>query len=136
MFTYRTIIRLKQTDATGVLYFTEYFQLAMETFEEFLQFKGFSLRDLSASAFLMPVVHSEGDFQARFQVGERVEVALEEVVLGGSSLTLSYTLNNLSTDKEAGRVKIIHVVIDRASGLPIPIPEVLRELLILPSSVM
>ncbi len=76
MFTYQFQVRLQDTDATGVLYFPRQFQMAMEAFEEFLKHRGYSLRQLLESNYLMPVVHAEGDYLAPVMVGDVLEVRL------------------------------------------------------------
>ena len=60
MFTYRLKIRLYHTDATEVLFFGHQFQFAMETLEEFLTHKGFSLKSLLASPYFFSSACSRG----------------------------------------------------------------------------
>jgi YbgC/YbaW family acyl-CoA thioester hydrolase len=128
MFTHLVKIRLQSTDATGVLYFTEQLKFAMETFEEFLQFKGFSLRRLLDSSVLLPVVHSEADYTAPLHVGDEIEVKMEVEKMGNSSLTLSYRLFDLQRQIEVGKVKIVQVAVDRMTQASVPLPEVLKNL--------
>ncbi len=129
MFTYRTKIRLKDTDATGVLYFSEQFKLALEAFEEFLASQGFSLRELLNSSYLMPIVHAEADYSAPLKVGDPLEISLQVAKLGTSSITLQYALFDPDRKIPVGRVEIVHVVVDREKGISVPIPDFLRKLL-------
>lgn len=128
MFTYRTSVRLKDTDATGVLYFSEQFKFALEALEEFLREKGFSLKELIASPYLFPVVHAEGDYFAPLMVGDAVEVGMKVERVGTSSVTLHYVLRDPERGVDVGRVEMVHVVVDRASRTSVPIPDFLRAI--------
>lgn len=129
MFTYQFQVRLQDTDATGVLYFTRQFQMAIEAFEEFLKHRGYSLRQLLESNYLMPVVHAEGDYLAPVMVGDVLEVRLRVGRMGQSSLTLDYQIHDESRGSDVGKVQIVHVVVDKQTRESVPIPDFLRGLL-------
>ncbi len=129
MFNYRTRLHLKNTDATGVLYFSEQFSFAMEAFEGFLLHKGFSLKELLNSPILMPVVHAEADFMAPLRVGDEVEIKMEVEAIGTTSISLAYQLVCPVRNREVGKVKIVHVCVDRKTQAKVSVPTFLRELL-------
>jgi len=129
MFIYQTRVRLKDTDATGVLYFSEQFKFAMEAFEEFLKRRGYSLRELMATPFLIPVVHAEADYFEPLVVGDALEIAMEVAKIGSSSITIKYTFFDPAKRIEVGKVQIVHVVIDKETKRPVPIPSFLRSVL-------
>lgn len=129
MFTHRTKLHLKDTDATGVLYFSEQFSLVMQAFESYLESKFFSLKQLLNSSIQFPVVHAEGDYFAPLQVGDEVEIKMAIEAIGTSSVTFVYQLVCLHRQKEVGRVKIVHVSVDRKTALAVPLPDFLRTLL-------
>ncbi len=129
MFTYLTQVRLKDTDATGVLYFSEQFKFALETFEEFLKERGFGWRELMASAYLLPVVHAEADYLAPMRVGDALEVSLKVAKIGSSSMTLQYHFRSPERKIEVGRAEIVHVVVDKETRASVPIPDFLRAIL-------
>jgi YbgC/YbaW family acyl-CoA thioester hydrolase len=129
MFLYRTRVRLKDADATGVLYFSEQFGMALEAFEEFIKERGFSLRQLLGSPYLMPVVHAEGDYLAPVMVDDELEISLKVLKLGISSITLQCTFHDPERKIDVGRVEIVHVVVDREKRTSVPIPDFLRTLL-------
>jgi YbgC/YbaW family acyl-CoA thioester hydrolase len=128
MLIYRTQVKLRDTDATGVLYFTEQFRMASEAFEEFLKEKGLILRELIASDYLMPVVHAEADYFKPLKVGEGLEIQLKIAQVGTSSMTLQCNFFSLEQKIEVGRVQIVHVVIDREKKTSVPIPDFLRKI--------
>ena len=129
MFLYRTQVRLKDTDATGVLYFTEQFRMALEAFEEFLKERGFSLKQLLDSSYLMPIVHAEGDYFAPLIVGDELEISLKVAKLGTSSVTLECSFYDPHRKMDVGKVRIVHVVVDKEKRIPLPIPNFLRMIL-------
>jgi YbgC/YbaW family acyl-CoA thioester hydrolase len=129
MFIYQTRVRLKDTDATGVLYFSEQFKFAMEAFEEFLKGRGLLLKELMATPYLIPVVHAEADYFAPLVVGDNLEIAMEVSQIGSSSITLRYTIFDPGRRIEVGKVQIVHVVIDKETKRPVPIPDFLRSVL-------
>ena len=128
MFTYRTQIRLKDTDATGVLYFSEQFKFAQEAFEEFLKSRGCAWDDLMGSECFLPVVHAEADYLAPLRVGDKLEVCLLVSKVGTSSVTLDYTFHDPDKKIEVGSVKIVHVATCQKTRLAVPFPEFLREI--------
>jgi 1,4-dihydroxy-2-naphthoyl-CoA hydrolase len=130
MFVYRTRVRLKDTDATGVLYFTEQFRMAQEVFEEFLKERGFGLNQLLHSPYLMPVVHAKADFLAPLFVGNELEIAMRVSKIGTSSLTLSYTVREIDQQIVVGTVEIVHVVVDAKTKAAMPIPDELKEIFV------
>ena len=119
----RAKIRLRDTDATGVLYFTEQMRLAVQVLEE-----KFSLKEmLEKEAFLLPIVHAEADYFSPLTVGDEVEITLSVKTIGTTSFTLHYRL--YKTEQEVGTVTLIHVAISKADKQPIPIPSTVLEFL-------
>jgi YbgC/YbaW family acyl-CoA thioester hydrolase len=129
MFSYRKKVSLKETDATGVLYFSEQFAYAMEAFEGYLSSKGFSLKQLLDSPLLMPVVHAEADYLAPLHAGDEVVIKMGVETVGQSSVTLIYQIFCPVRLMDIGRVKIVHVAVDRITQQSVPIPEWMRALL-------
>lgn len=135
MFTYRTQVRLRDTDATGVLYFTEQFRMALETFEEFLKVNGFSLKALLGSQYLMPIVHAEGDYFAPLTVGDELEITMKVGQVGTTSLTLNFTLHDPNRQIDTGKVQIVHVMIDREKKASVPFPDFIFKIFNLKDSI-
>ncbi len=129
MFIYHTRIRLIDTDATGVLYFSQQFNFAMEAFEAFLQNRGFSWKKLMGSDFFLPVVHAEADYSAPLMVGDELEISLIVEKVGTSSITLQYILRDLVKKIEVGKVKIVHVAVGKKTRASTPLPDALRDIL-------
>lgn len=125
-FNYRRTIYLRETDATGVLYFPEQFKLASEAFETFLQSVGFHLTNMMDTMdFLMPVVHAEANYSAPMRAGDIVEIHLTLKKEGESSFTLSSLIFD-AHKKQIGDVTIIHATVSKKTYRSIPLPPMLK----------
>jgi 1,4-dihydroxy-2-naphthoyl-CoA hydrolase len=129
MYVHYTKVWLKNTDATGGLYFAEQFRMALEAFEGFLKDRGFDVKQLLESPYLMPIVHARGDFFAPVTVGDELEILLKVVKLGTSSMTLEFSFRDAGRKIDVGKVQIVHVVIEKEKRNPVPIPDFLRLIL-------
>lgn len=128
MHTRKKILRLYESDATGVLYFANQFRMAQEFFEEFLEAAGLPLGGyLERGDYLMPVVHAEADFLGPITVGDELEMNLQLLKLGSSSFTLGCIFKK--RESVVGTTSIVHVVISRSTWSSIPIPSSLQAAL-------
>ena len=127
-FIYERIIRVQDTDATGVLYFANQLQISLEAFEEFMRMSGFSLTQMvEQKNFLLPIVHSEADYFLPITIGERVEVALNFTRIGTTSFTYSTELKR--EGELIGTASIVHVVYCPKKKQSQPIPEKLKSII-------
>ncbi len=115
----RKRIYLRDTDATGVLYFTELQRIALEAFEDHFDLK----KMLGSSDFLLPIVHAEADYKAPLRCGDEVDISFT-IAPGTSSLKVSYQI--MLGEVLAGTVTIVHVAVDRTTLTSIPLPESLK----------
>ena len=131
MFTYERPVYLKETDATGVIYFASLFQYALEAFETFLSQKGHSLSKVLEKRYLMPIVHAEADYKAPLRTGDLMTIDLVLFQASKRSFTMDSVIYTLPDRKIAGRVKLIHAFMrngeDSASEIPPEILSVLQE---------
>ena len=127
MFTIDFSVRLPDTDAAGILFFGNYFRLAHDVYEAFMESIGFSLRHIVQEAdFLVLIAHAEADYEKPLRLGDRATVELEVESIGQTSFVLSYSLKDAQNGVLA-KVKTVHVTVDKKSGDKIPLPEKLRE---------
>ncbi len=128
-FTNRRTVRLQDTDATGVLYFPEQLNMALETFEDFLSHHQMPLRKLIDSPYLLPVVHAQADYLAPVMVGDELEIHLTVETVGTKSVTFAYRFVDIKRKIDVGTAKIIHVAVEKQSRQSVPIPDILRAFL-------
>ena len=119
-------IRLRDTDAAGVIYFARLLQHAHDAYEAFMDQAGLPLSASLTQGPLLPLVHAEVDFMLPLRLGDRVRVAVTAVRVGRSSFTLEYGFNNPAGVLLA-RARTVHVAI--ANGKSVALPGVLRQTL-------
>lgn len=122
-FFYSTKIHLRDTDATGVIFFSEQLRLALEAFEEFIQLGEF----FKHNDFLLPIVHADVDFMQPLSVGDPIKISVRLGEVGNSSFTMKYEF--FREEILAGKASIVHVTVDRKSQKKIPLPEALLKIL-------
>jgi 1,4-dihydroxy-2-naphthoyl-CoA hydrolase len=129
MYEYNTTIKLHEVDAAGILFFANYFKLANDTLEGFLESRGMSIRKLLQEVpYLLPVVHAEMDYKMSLVVGDKVTVKLEVEKIGQGSVILAYRVLRGGKDLAASG-RIVHASIDRKTGEKIPVPQELLDIL-------
>ncbi|MCK4858087.1 MAG: acyl-CoA thioesterase [candidate division Zixibacteria bacterium] len=127
----KIIIKLRDTDAAGLLFFANQLVYAHDLYELFLERIGFPLPQvIRQEPFLLPIVHVESDYLAKLEVGEQVEIILTVAKISDSSFTLAYQLFN-SAGELAGEAKTVHVAVDKKRGQKIKLPDKLRNALTL-----
>ena len=91
MFRVSTKITLKDTDAAGILYFSNIFVKAHEAYEELLAEMGIDLNDsIKNASFMIPIVHAEADYKFPLEAGDSVKIELTEGHIGESSFSIDY----------------------------------------------
>lgn len=128
MYKYETRVFMGDTDATGLLYFTQSLKFALEAFETYFQSEIGSTRSfLSQGNFGLPIVHCDADFHAPLFLSDPIEVHLKLDHLGRSSFALKAKI--FSKGRHVGTTKIVHVVVDKETGESMEIPAELCRLL-------
>ncbi len=129
-YTHNTRVWLPDTDAAGILFFGNYFRLAHDAYEAFMESLGFDLgRILRETDFRPLIAHAEADYKKPLPLGERVTIELTVAKIGQTSFHLRYSLKD-SCDEVAATLETVHVAIDKKSGNKIPLPDELREKLV------
>ena len=129
MFTYQTTVRLSDTDATGVLYFTQQLRMALEAFEQFLKERGFGLSKLCDSPYLMPIVHAEADYLSALKVDDEIEISLSVEKIGNRSFSILYMFSDTEGKKSFGTVKLVHAFIKKGESKSTELTPELIEIL-------
>jgi YbgC/YbaW family acyl-CoA thioester hydrolase len=128
MYRYETVIRLKDIDAAGLIYFANVFTLAHECYEAFLDGHISLGRLLEDGEYMAPIVHAEADIKQPIRLSDTIAIEMDMAKIGNSSYELGYRFVN-DKGQMAATVTTIHVVLDKQAGEPIKIPERFREVL-------
>jgi len=129
MFTTMRIITFREADGAGYLFFARYFALAHDAYEEFMASRGICFREmLEAEQILLPVVHAESDYVAPLRLGDRATIRLEVEEVKRRKFIVRYEF--LTPDGSvAARCRTVHVAVDSAKGLAVPLPGALLRAL-------
>jgi len=126
MYIYKTKIKLHDTDAAGILFFSNQLKITHDAYESWFEYLGFSLAEIIRhEKFLLPIVHSETDYKAPLSVGDSIEIQTKVAHVGTSSFTLSNDIFN-AAKKIVGTVKTIHVSISKETQKKIPLPDTIK----------
>ena len=125
-FSYQTKIGLHHTDAAGILFYSQIFNLAYEAFDAWLEQLGVGVAwIIRESDFLFPYVHAEADFLDGLRVGDETTIELSIERIGVSSLTLNCDF--FVGGKKTARVQTVHAAIDKATHQKINLPFALKN---------
>lgn len=121
---------MRDTDATGALYFTAQLSFAVEAFEEMLRQGNLPLAKLlKEGEYALPVVHAETDYLTPLHVGDGVEVQLTVSDIGNTSFTIACDFVKVDSDTVVGTASTTHVVVNKETEKGMPIPPALLTLL-------
>ena len=132
MFCHKKIVHLRETDATGVIYFTSLLQYGVEAFEVFLHAKEICLSSLLSQGNFFPIVHAEANYKTPLYPGDPIEIQLILSHLGNRSFTLESQIFKVFKDIPsltlAGSTKITHAFLKQGSQETSEIPTEFRSL--------
>jgi 1,4-dihydroxy-2-naphthoyl-CoA hydrolase len=127
LYTYQTKIKLHETDAAGLLFFSNQFKIIHDAYESLLETQGVGFAELLRNKpYFLPIVHAESDYKNPLFVGDVVEIKVKVEHVGTTSFTFAYTL----TDHKGilvGTAKTVHVTIDKKTQQKIPLPPEMRS---------
>lgn len=128
-FTYYRTIHFKDTDAAGVVYFSNVLSICHEAYESLLETLTIDLRQyFSGKTLAVPIVHAEIDFMRPMYCGDQIYISLSGSIQLESTFTLKYEIykNDLETDKPIVIASTRHVAVDSVTRKR---SEILPELL-------
>jgi 1,4-dihydroxy-2-naphthoyl-CoA hydrolase len=128
MFTYKTQIRLHDTDAAGIIFFANQFKIVHDAYELLLEKFGFSFPHmLNNGKYFLPIVHAESDYKHRLMVGDKITIAIKVGHIGDTSFSFEYLIHRGKV--LVGTAKTVHVTIDHTTHRKTTLPKKLRTAL-------
>lgn len=105
-FRYCRTIRFHETDAAGVLYFSNLLTLCHEAYEAAIAAEGFELVLFFSARgeVAVPIVHTSADFYRPLVCGDAVSVVLVAKLLGEDSFEVSYRVSRVGEDRGDGEM--------------------------------
>lgn len=126
MFTYKTQIRLHDTDAAGILFFAHQFSIVHDAYEQLLEKLGFSFPTmLKKRSYFLPIVHAASDYKFPLFVGDRITVTITVGHIGDTSFSFLYSIRN-QKNILVGSAKTVHVAIHKTKRTKIALPKEVR----------
>ncbi|MBT3309585.1 MAG: acyl-CoA thioesterase [Gammaproteobacteria bacterium] len=121
-------VRLYETDGAGILFYGQIFTLVHNAHEELLASVGLSPQIIfEEHPFSIPLAHAEADYLNPIQLSEKLTLSVSVEKIGERSFTLLTRVSG--TEEEKAVVTTVHVTIDQQSGVAIPLPEPILQLL-------
>ena len=115
-------IRLSETDATGIIYFTNLLKFGCEIFEDYLHSKFKQQGEtFQTSSILLPIVDVKASFVSQITIGDEITVILEKVEAKQTSLTTKVRIEK--EGRLVANVCLVHVVLSRETKKKVPIEQ-------------
>ncbi len=114
-FTYYRTIHFKDTDAAGVVYFSNALSICHEAYETLLETLTIDLKEyFSGKSLAVPIVHAEIDFMQPMYCGDKIYIVLSGMIQLENAFILKYEIyqNDLDVDKPIAVASTRHVAID------------------------
>jgi 1,4-dihydroxy-2-naphthoyl-CoA hydrolase len=125
-FSYYRTVRLSDTDAAGVVYFTRLLSICHEAYEASLEAAGIDLGEIfHHSSIALPIVHSSIDFLRPLFWGNKLVIHLSARQLSENEFEIDYLIHSPSSFVDcAAKAKTRHVCINSITRRRTALPEV------------
>ncbi len=115
-------VRLSETDATGIIYFTNLLKFTCEAFEAYLQ----KILDQAGKTFAnsriaLPIIDVKGTFLAQITAGDHINITIKEIEQKRTSVVVIAEI--CKNETVVAKTKIVHVAIDKETGKKVSIDE-------------
>jgi 4-hydroxybenzoyl-CoA thioesterase len=124
-------VRFSEVDPAGILFFSRVAEHCHAAYESFVAAAGLDVADYFGGRWKAPIVRWETDYLRPSRLGETLDVGIAAVVLGGSSLTLSFEVAGPDGSPRS-RARMVAVFVEgeppRATRVPDPVASAFRAL--------
>ena len=111
-------VRLSETDATGILYFTNLFKFAVEVFEDyFISVLQEVDETFATTKIILPIVDAKGEFKSQITVGDIITITIESIEPRTTSLVAYTTIKK--GELLVANVSLTHVAISKETQRPV-----------------
>jgi 1,4-dihydroxy-2-naphthoyl-CoA hydrolase len=116
-FTYTRAVHFQDTDAAGVVYFTNVLAMCHEAYEASLAASGINLKAFFSNRDrAIPIIHASVDFYRPMFVGDLLAIQLTPKQVGSDEFEITYQVfSGEITGKSAAKAISKHVCIDVVS---------------------
>jgi len=122
-------VRLADTDAAGLLFFSKIYDYAHACYEDYMQHNKLDLSDiLKQGEYLLPIISSSAEYKKAMILGQTINIALSVEKVSTSAFTLAYEFSD-QQGKLLATVQTVHVSISTHSKSKIALPKNLIKVL-------
>ncbi len=129
MYSKQLRVNFFDADPGGILFFANFYRLAHQVYEEFLSDPSLSRHYFYDDKYLIPLIHSEADYQSPVRPGEIVTINMVASQVRQSSFELTFSFFNEKGNPLA-MVKTVQLFVLRESMEKTAIPDEVRKLLL------
>lgn len=130
-FEFKKVIRFKEVDAAGIVFFSRFFEFAHDAFEALLQDMKMGLAYmLHETDWIMPLVHVEADYHAPLRLGEEILIQVRVQHCGSRSITFAFEFIGVSDECRRAVVIHRHAFVDKGIAHSRAMPAEFRAALI------
>ena len=127
MYVYQTKIKLHETDAAGLIFFSNQFKIMHDAYESLLENMGVGFPELLRHRdYFLPIVHAEADYKMPLFAGDLIEIQITVENVGNTSFTFAYKLLNTKGEL-VGTGRTVHVTMDKKTQKKIGLPVEMRN---------
>ena len=131
---YRRTYRVwwNETDAAGIVHFTNFLRYCERAEEELLQSIGFQHEEekLKTPRIVLPRVKAACEYLYPLWPADKYTVSIDHIIIGCKSITYSFTITNDTKNKISAKCTITAVAYNTEKGTTIPIPHEIIEKLV------
>ncbi len=121
-------VRFEDADPAGLVFYPRAVAMAHALIEELIARSPLGWAGWFASpSYAAPVRKVDAEFLRPMRAGETFRARAEVERIGSTSVTFVVELGN--ADAPAARIRSVHVLIDKVTGRPVPVPGAVREAL-------
>ena len=121
-------VRWVDTDAAGVMHFSNYFRYFEDTEIEFYRTLGSDFKEMGSKYGLwFPRVEAQCKYLSPCRFGDEVEVEMTIIELGEKHIKYGFKMENYTTGKTAAEGYIVVVAASKKENRAVRIPEEMRQ---------
>ena len=127
MYAYQHKIKLHETDAAGLIFFSHQLKIMHDAYESLLENMGLGFAELIKNRnYFLPIIHAEADYKMPLFVGDVIEIQVMVENVGNTSFTFVYKLLN-HQQQIVGTGRTVHVTVDKKTHQKVLLPKEMRE---------
>jgi acyl-CoA thioester hydrolase/1,4-dihydroxy-2-naphthoyl-CoA hydrolase len=121
MFSSNQKIFFYDADPAGIIFYANLFKIAHAAYEEFMGHLKLDRNYFFDKDFVLPIVHTEGDFLKPIKVGDELKVEIWVSQIKKSSFELNYKFSQMN-NHVAAKVKTVHVCVSKITFVKTEVP--------------